>query len=139
MNHLPVVVLLLGLISAAALGLAVAAEKHAPQGPLVAHNVFFSLKDNSEAAQRAMIDDCHKLLSPIPGIVFYAAGTLSDMKRDVNDRDFDVALHCVFHNQAALDAYLLAPKHLEFVAKHKPNWKKVRVFDSDVSRGAKAE
>jgi hypothetical protein len=133
MNHLPFVVFLIGLACAAVMGLAVAADKPAPQGPLVAHNVFFSLKDNSEAAKKAMIDDCHKLLAPIPGTVFYAAGTLSDMKRDVNDRDFDVALHCVFKSQVALDAYLVAPKHLEFVDKHRPNWKKVRVFDSDVS------
>ncbi len=137
MNHLPAIVLLLGLACAVVISLAVAAEKPAQPGPMVAHNVFFSLKDNSEAAKKAMIDDCHRLLAPLPGTVFYAAGTLSDMKRDVNDRDFDVALHCVFKDRAALDAYLVAPKHLEFVDMHKANWKKVRVFDSDVSGAPK--
>jgi hypothetical protein len=115
------------------------AEKGAAKAPLVAHNVFFALNDNSQPAKKALVDDCHKLLSPLPGIVFYAAGTLSDMKRDVNDRDFDVALHVVFKDQAALEAYLAAPPHLEFVKKHQANFKKIRVFDSDVRRAPKAK
>lgn len=110
-----------------------AAEKG---GPMIAHNVYFSLKDNSPEKVQQLVADCHKYLAPLPGMVFYAAGTCSDMDRPVNDRDYDVALHCVFKDRAALDAYLAAPKHLEFVEKHKDNWTKVRVFDSLVS-GAK--
>jgi len=110
-----------------------AAEKAAEKGPLLAHNVFFSLKDNSEAAKKVLVEDSHKYLAPIPGTVFYAAGTLSDVDRPVNDRDYDVALHVVFKNKDALQKYLVHPKHLEYVKKHKPNWKKVRVFDSCVS------
>lgn len=128
------VMLILGVVC---LGLCVlgapAADKAAEKGPLLAHNVFFSLKDNSPETKKGMVEDSHKYLSPIPGIVFYAAGVVSDVERDVVDRDYDVALHVVFTNKAAMEKYLAHPRHLEYVAKHQPNWKKVRVFDSLVS------
>ena len=52
------------------------------------------------------------------------------MKRDVNDRDFDVALHLVFKSKAAHDQYAKAERHLKFIEENKATWKKVRVFDS---------
>jgi hypothetical protein len=102
---------------------------------MLAHNVFFSLNDASPPAIQALVNDCHKYLSDHPGVVFYAAGTLSDIDRPVSDRDYDVALHVVFTDRAAHDAYQAAAAHQEFIARNKANWKKVRVFDSDV-RGA---
>jgi len=142
MKRVAVLAAILVLISLApALPSALSAEKGKglAKAPLVAHNVFFALTDNSEAAKKALLDDCDKLLAPLPGIVFYAAGTPSDMSRDVNDRDFDVSLHVVFTNKAALEQYLAAPKHLELVEKHKANFKKIRVFDSDVHRPPKTK
>ena len=66
---------------------------------------------------------------------FFAAGTLcEDLKREVNDRDFDVALHLVFKDKAAQDQYQTAPRHEQFIKENKGNWTKVRVFDSYVSR-----
>jgi hypothetical protein len=99
---------------------------------MLAHNVFFSLHDNGPAAVAALVGDCHKYLAGHPGAVFYAAGTLSDVDRPVSDRDYDVALHVVFADRAALEAYMVAPRHQEFIARNKANWKRVRVFDSDV-------
>ncbi len=99
---------------------------------MLAHNVYFSLNDNSPAAVKAMVDDCHLYLAKLPGVIFYAAGTLSDVDRPVSDRNFDIGLHVVFNDRASLDVYSSHPKHLEFIAKHKPNWKNIRVFDSDV-------
>lgn len=100
---------------------------------MLAHNVFFTLHDKSEAAKRQLVEDCHAYLGSIPGMVFYAAGTCSDMSRPVNDRNYDVALHTFFESKAGMEAYLAHPKHLEFVARHKPGWSQIRVFDSDVS------
>ena len=100
---------------------------------MLAHNVFFSLNDTSPAMIDALVADCHKYLARHPGVVFYAAGTLSDVDRPVSDRDYEVALHVVFTDRAALDAYAVAPAHQEFIAGNKANWKKVRVFDSVVS------
>ncbi len=40
---------------------------------MLAHSVFFSLNDNSEAAIRAMVGACKKYLSDHPGVAFFAA------------------------------------------------------------------
>jgi hypothetical protein len=104
-------------------------------GPMLAHNVFFSLKDPSPAAQEKLVAACKKYLSGHAGTVFFAAGTLAkDLARPVNDRDFDVALHVVFKDKAAHDQYQKAPAHLKFIKENQANWKKVRVFDSYVGQ-----
>lgn len=102
---------------------------------LLAHMVYFSLKDNSPAAKEKLVAACRKYLTKHPGEVFFAAGTLAtDLKREVNDLDFDVALHIVFKDKAAHDQYQVAERHEQFIKENKDNWKKVRVFDSYVSR-----
>ncbi len=102
-------------------------------GPRLAHNVFFKLKDNSPARVEELVAACKKYLNVQPGIVFFAAGTLvPDLARDVNDRDWDVGLHLVFIDKAAHDAYQEDPAHVRFIDEMKPNWAKVRVFDSYV-------
>jgi len=103
--------------------------------PLLAHNVYFALKDKSAAAKQKLVAACKKYLTGHPGTIFFAAGTLAEaLDRPVNVRDFDVALHLVFVNQAAQDAYQVAPRHMEFIAEGKDNWASVRVFDSVVSQ-----
>jgi hypothetical protein len=98
---------------------------------LLVHNVFFSLKDNSRPARDRLLQACRKYLTPHPGIVSFACGTRAEeLQRPVNDRDFDVALHIVFANQAAHDQYQNAPLHLQFIEENRDNWQKVRVFDS---------
>jgi hypothetical protein len=106
----------------------------APNG-LLAHNVFFTLRDRSEAARTRLVQACRTLLAGHAGIVFFACGVLADaLCRDVNDRDFDVGLHIVFSDQAAHDAYQTAPDHQRFVAENQADWQRVRVFDSVVAR-----
>jgi hypothetical protein len=102
---------------------------------LLNHDVFFTLKDNSPAAADALLAACRKYLTVQPGIVFFSCGKREPaLSRDVNDRDFDVALHVVFTDRAAHDAYQDDPSHDQFIAEMKPNWAKVRVFDSLVER-----
>jgi hypothetical protein len=104
-------------------------------GQLLAHNVYFSLKDKSPAAKQKLVAACKKYLADHPGVVFFAAGTLAeDLKRDVNDRDFDVALHIVFKDRAAHDKYQDAATHQQFIDENKDNWAKVRVLDSYVGK-----
>lgn len=98
---------------------------------MLAHNVYFALKDPTPDNRRKLVEACHKYLSDHPGVLFYCAGTLADLAREVNDRDWDVGLHVIFVDRAAHDAYQQAPKHLKFVEENKPTWKKVRVFDTD--------
>jgi hypothetical protein len=102
---------------------------------LLCHDVFFSLKDRSAAAADALVAACKMYLTVQPGIVFFTCGKREpELARDVNDRDFDVALHVVFTDRAAHDAYQNDPTHNQFIAEMKQNWAKVRVFDSLVER-----
>jgi Stress responsive A/B Barrel Domain len=102
---------------------------------MLAHNVFFTLKDKSPEAKKKLVDACKKYLSKHPGTVFFAAGTLcEELDRPVNDRDFDVGLHVIFKTKADQDRYQDAPLHLQFIAENKDNWAKVRVFDSVVGQ-----
>jgi hypothetical protein len=102
---------------------------------LLCHNVFFSLKDRTPAAADALVAACRKFLTVQPGIAFFACGRLDpELARDVNDRDFDVALHIVFTDRSAHDAYQDDPTHNKFIAEMKHNWARVRVFDSLVER-----
>jgi len=100
-------------------------------GLMLAHNVFFTLTDNSPEARQNLVADCKKYLTGHPGTVFFAAGTLAaELQRPVNDRDFDVALCVVFQDQAAHDRYQDAPRHHQFIKENQHNWKSVRVFDA---------
>lgn len=102
---------------------------------MIGHMVYFALKDNSDAAKKKLVDACKKLLTKHDGEVFFAAGTLvTELKREVNDRDWDVALHIVFQNMAAHDKYQDHPRHKQFIDENRDNWKKVRVFDSAVEK-----
>ncbi|MGL6074631.1 MAG: Dabb family protein [Fimbriiglobus sp.] len=99
----------------------------------VAHNVFFQLKDAAPEKVSALVDACHRYLNVQPGIVFFAAGMVcADLTREVNDRDWHVGLHLIFEDKAAHDAYQDDPTHNRFIDEMKPNWAKVRVFDSYV-------
>jgi hypothetical protein len=127
----------LGLVLAVGVSLGVAVsgrlrtEAAPPPEPMLGHMVYFTLNDNSQAKVDALVAACDKYLSKHPGEVYYAAGSLAkDMKRDVNDRDWDVALHLVFKTKADHDTYATAPRHLQFINENQASWKKVRVFDS---------
>ena len=116
-------------------GVAAGAGNQESSAPMVAHNVYFTLKDTSPEAQQKLVAACQKYLSNHPGTVLFAAGTLADLARPVNDRDWQVGLHVIFKDRAAHDAYQTAPLHLQFIAENKDNWDKVRVFDTD-AKGA---
>jgi hypothetical protein len=103
--------------------------------PMIAHNVYFSLKDGTPANRQKLVDACKKYLAKHPGTVFFAAGPLTEeLNRPVNDRDFDVGLHIVFKDKASHDKYQDADLHLKFIEENKDGWKKVRVFDSSVTQ-----
>lgn len=116
----------------AAVGLcATGSRSTEPAAPQLAHMVFFTLKDPTEANRDKLIAACEKHLSKHDGTVYFSVGTIvDDLKREVNDREFDVALHLVFKDRAAHDAYQTHPRHLSFIEENQALWGKVRVFDS---------
>jgi hypothetical protein len=100
---------------------------------MLAHMVYFTLVDKSAAARQRLLEACRTYLTGHPGEVFFACGTVCDeLDREVNDRDFDVALHIVFRTKEEQDIYQEAPRHKQFIAEQKHNWARVRVFDSVV-------
>ena len=106
---------------------------------MLSHDVFFSLKDKSPESKQKLIAACNKYLSGHPGTVWFAVGPLAEeFQRDVNDRDFDVALHMVFQNKAAHDTYQKHERHNKFIEETKESWAKVRVFDSYIDASAHA-
>ena len=112
----------------------VSAEDKKPAKPMIGHMVYFKLKDNSAENRKKLVDACDKYLSEHEGTVFYSAGAIADdFKRDVNDRDWDVALHVVFIDKAAHDKYQDHKQHLKFIEENKAGWAKVRVFDSELN------
>jgi len=99
--------------------------------PMLAHNVFFTLKDGSPDQCSRLVEACHKYLKQHPGVVFFAAGLRdAELQRPVNDQTFHVGLQVVFENRSAHDAYQSAAEHLQFIEENQQNWAEVRVFDS---------
>ena len=98
---------------------------------MLAHNVFFDLVDGSDEAVAALLAGCKSFLEPHDGVEFFACGArVTENQRDVNDQAFGVGLHIVFADQSAHDAYQVSEAHQNFINKFKPNWTRVRVFDS---------
>ncbi len=100
---------------------------------MLAHSVYFQLKDRAPAAAASLVASCREHLTGHPGEVAFSLGTRADYDRQVNDRDWDVFLLIVFESRAAHDAYQTAPRHEQFIAENATEWAKVRVFDADVA------
>lgn len=128
--------LLLTIVGLAGWHLAAGVQADEGGSTMLAHNVFFTLNDNSPEARQKLVDACQKYLTDHPGTVFFAAGTVADLDRPVNVRDWDVGLHMVFKDHKAHDDYQVAPRHKQFIEENKSNWKQVRVFDTDLRSGA---
>jgi hypothetical protein len=102
--------------------------------PQIGHMVYFQLNDPAAPRVREAVALCEKYLSEHPGVVYFSVGTRADeFKREVNDRDWDVALHFVFKTKADHDRYQDSERHKMFVTAIKPHAKKVRVFDAAIA------
>ena len=103
--------------------------------PQLAHMVFFTLASDTPENQEKLIAACEKYLAKHEGEVYFSVGArATDLKREVNDQGFSVALHIVFENKAAYEKYAPHPRHEKFIAENKALWSKVRVFDSYVTK-----
>ena len=97
----------------------------------LAHIVYFTLKDRSEAAQDALVAACHEYLNNHPGTLHFSAGRRAKAyQRDVNDTQHDVGLVLVFATEADHDRYQTSDRHEEFISGQSDNWAEVRVFDT---------
>lgn len=105
-------------------------------GKAIAHDLYFTLKDNSEENRAALIAEAKRCLAPHPGIAYFSTGVMTeDLKKGLFvDSDFDVVVHMVFENRQALKTYAKTKLHNEFVAQQSNKFKKFRIFDSEVER-----
>ena len=107
-----------------------AADTDGKSEPL-AHIVFFTLAESNDANRSKLIKACKKYLDKHEGVVYFGVGVNApEYDREVNDRDYDVALHLIFETAKHQDAYQTHPRHVKFIEESKGLWKKVRVFDS---------
>lgn len=111
--------------------MAVAVVRGEAAEPMLSHSVYFKLHDRSQESKQKLVEACRKYLSGHPGTVWFATGMRAEeFDREVNDRDYDVALYLVFQNREAHDRYQVAPRHEQFIEEQRENWASVRVFDS---------
>lgn len=101
------------------------------KAPMVAHCVYFSLKDNSAESKQKLVDACKELLSGHEGTSYFAAGPRAeDSKGAFNDTDYDVALVIAFKDKESLGTYAKSSRHLQFISENRDTFSGVRVFDA---------
>ena len=94
------------------------------------HVVFFWLKHDSLAgAREQLLTDCRDLLGKIPDVRHFWTGPPAMTPRDVVDNTYDVGLCVVLDDVAGHDRYQTHALHLEFIARNKPHWQRVQVYD----------
>jgi len=94
------------------------------------HVVFFWLKPDAPAgAQQQLLDDCRTLLAKIPGVIVFDVGRPAMTPREVVDNSYAVGLLTAFADSAGHDVYQSHALHTEFIARNKPNWDRVKVYD----------
>jgi hypothetical protein len=94
------------------------------------HVVLFWLKKDSPTGSRQqLLDDCRSLLAKIPGLKFIDAGGPAMTPRDVVDNTYDVGLVTVFADREGHDLYQVHELHMEFIARNKPNFDRIKVYD----------
>jgi hypothetical protein len=94
------------------------------------HTVYFWLNEGtSEAAKQQLIDDCRGILRAVPTVRQLYAGAPAMTPRDVVDNSYQVGLTVILDDDAAHDVYQKHPLHLDFIARNKAHWNRVKVFD----------
>lgn len=99
---------------------------------MLVHSVYFWLKPDLTAAQRAEFLTALQALKDVPSVGQFFLGTPAGVQdRPVVDKSFDYSITCVFENLDAHNAYQVHPLHLAFVQTGKPLWTRVQIYDAD--------
>jgi hypothetical protein len=94
------------------------------------HTVYFWLKPDASATARDQLKrDCVEYLGEIPGVKFLFAGIPAGTDRPVVDNSYAVAVTVALDDAAGHEVYQTHPLHLDFIARNKPNWDRVQVYD----------
>ena len=94
------------------------------------HQVCFWLKQGTpDTVREQLIADCRKYLGAVPTVRQLWAGPPHFSPREVVDNSYQVGLLVLLEDSKAHDVYQEHPSHLEFIARNKAHWEKVRVLD----------
>ena len=94
------------------------------------HAVYFWMNPGvPDAARQQLVDDCRTFLAKIPTVRHLWAGRPAMTPREVVDNSYDVGLCVVLDDAAGHDVYQEHPLHKEFIARNKPHWKRVQIYD----------
>ncbi len=97
---------------------------------MLTHTVFFWLRPDLTADERAAFEAGVRTLLDIPGASRALIGKpAATPKREVIDDTYDYALELDFASLADQDVYQAHPVHVTFVETHKDKWERVRVYD----------
>lgn len=106
---------------------------------MLSHAVYFTLRDPSPEAIARLIESCKTLLSGHPGCLAFTVGTrAAAYDREVNDKEYHVAIDLIFDSHTSHDTYQQADRHTQFIAANAETWAKVRVCDTDLAVFEKA-
>jgi ABC-type sugar transport system substrate-binding protein len=96
----------------------------------IEHIVIIWLKQPGLDDAQDTIIKASQALKTIPGVLALKSGKAVPSPRNIVDSSFDVALIISFIDQAALDAYLTHPVHLQLLEETmKPLVDRIRVYD----------
>ncbi len=101
------------------------------------HDLYFSLKDKSAENIKKFTDICVEYLSGHPGIQLFTTGGLTDIKRNVSVRNFDVAVSIIYESKKAYDDYLTSKKHEDFFPATAGMIDNTYIFDSYIKYQSK--
>ncbi len=94
------------------------------------HHVFFTLKNQNNAADTAALIEGLETLRAISAIRTIHIGKPADTNREVIVKGYDVSWLLIFDDAEGEKVYQDHPIHHAFVEKNKHLWEKVQVFDA---------
>lgn len=104
----------------------------------ISHVVYFELKDSSPEAKQKLVDSCYKYAKNHEGVLYFSAGKRApEFNREVNAKDWDVAMHIVFKDKKSHDKYQDHADHRRLIEENKANVKSIKVYDFRVDADRK--
>ena len=94
---------------------------------LISHIVFVELQDENQLIGFRRSAD--RMLSTIPSVATYAAGSHLDTGRSTVLNDYDLVIYLGFASEEDLATYVAHEQHIDFVEQWKPKIKSLRVYD----------
>lgn len=96
----------------------------------VCHMVFCWLKKPGDEQVKSDLIKASKSFNNIPGVISVSTGETIPSDRPIVDSSYDLAIMIILKNKAALEQYLINPKHKSAQKEIlKPNVKKILIYD----------